>query len=171
MNPVSPVCPRFLGLHRGSSCQCFLSLVERRELCRYTSGSASVARLAPCPICLPSPPARYALGVGERYGGWSATQGHTIPPLRLRPHQRLARHHLLCPISRLAQLSRVRHHGEVCPLSRPVMLSISDVTGIFSIAEKPSLPPRSHVRIAIGSSFDVLSLLQGAIRIYPVPLS
>jgi hypothetical protein len=38
------------------------------------------------------------------------------------------------------------------------MLSISDATGIFSIAEKPSLPPRSHVRIAIGPSFDVLSL-------------
>src|SRR5438552_185689 len=62
----SPVCPRFLRPHRGFSCQCSPSLVERRELCRYTSGSAVVARLAPCPICLPSSPARYALGVGER---------------------------------------------------------------------------------------------------------
>ena len=84
------VCPRSLGLHRGSFCHCFLSPVERRGLCRCTSGSAGVARLAPCPICLPSPPARYALGVGERYGGWSASRWHTIPLPRLRPHQRLA---------------------------------------------------------------------------------
>src|SRR6516162_10211130 len=89
------VCPKFLGPHRGFSCHHFPSLVERRELCRYTSGSASVARLAPCPIGRPSLPARYALGVGERCGEWPANQWHTIPPLRLRPHQRFCRRHLL----------------------------------------------------------------------------
>src|SRR6266567_745856 len=60
--------PNFLVHTGGFSCYCFPSLVERRELCRYTSGSAGVAELAPCPICLPSLPARYALGVGERCG-------------------------------------------------------------------------------------------------------
>src|ERR1019366_1224754 len=53
----SPVCPRFLRPHQGFSCQYSPSLVERRELCRYTSGSAAVARLAPCPTCFPSSPA------------------------------------------------------------------------------------------------------------------
>src|ERR1700685_1265232 len=49
--PVSSflVCPKFLGLHQEFSCQRFPSPVERRELCRYTSESAGVARLAPCP--------------------------------------------------------------------------------------------------------------------------
>src|SRR5882672_12595013 len=90
--PVSsfPVCPKFLDPHQGFSCHRFPSLVERREPCRYTSESAGVARLAPCPICLPSLPARYALGVGERCGGWPASQWHTTPPLRVRPHQQLA---------------------------------------------------------------------------------
>jgi hypothetical protein len=69
--PVSSflVCPKFLGLHQEFSCQHFPSPVERLELCRYTSESAGVARLAPCPIGRPSLPARYALGVGERCGG------------------------------------------------------------------------------------------------------
>src|SRR6266481_8737864 len=68
--PVSSslVCPKFLGPHRGLPCRCFPSLVERQELCRCRSGSANVAGLAPCPICFPSLPARYALGVGERCG-------------------------------------------------------------------------------------------------------
>src|ERR1700747_198104 len=61
-------CPKSLGPHLGFSCHCFPSLVERRELCRCKSGSANVAGLAPCPICLPSLPARYALAVGERCG-------------------------------------------------------------------------------------------------------
>src|ERR1700722_2667819 len=40
--PVSSflVCPKFLGLHQEFSCQRFPSLVERRELCRYTSCKA-----------------------------------------------------------------------------------------------------------------------------------
>jgi hypothetical protein len=63
-----PVCPRFLRPRPGFSCPYSPSLVERRELCRYTSGSAVVARLAPCPTCFPSLPTRYALGVGERCG-------------------------------------------------------------------------------------------------------
>src|SRR6266568_4502349 len=90
--PVSsfPVCPKFLDPHQGFSCHRFPSLVERREPCRYTSGSAGVARLAPCPTCRPSSPARYALGVGERCAGWLAIPWRTIPPLRLRPHQQFS---------------------------------------------------------------------------------
>src|SRR5438876_9100758 len=73
----------------------FLAIVFRHSsngenFARYTSGSAGVAGLAPCPICLPSLPARYALGVGERCGGWPASRWRTIPPLRVRPHQQLA---------------------------------------------------------------------------------
>jgi hypothetical protein len=45
----------------------------------------------------------------------------------------------------------------------------TDATGIRSITERHSLSPSSHVRAAIGPSCDVLSL-EGAIRIYPVPL-
>src|SRR5712664_1146636 len=117
--PVSsfPVCPKFLDPHQGFSCHCFPSLVERREPCRYTSGSAGVARLAPCPICRPSLPARYALGVGECCGGWSASQRHTIPPLRLRPHQRLLPSSSACLMCRFASFSRVKHLREVGPLS------------------------------------------------------
>jgi hypothetical protein len=90
--PVSSslVCPKFLGPHRGLPCQCFPSLVERRELCRCRSGSANVAGLTPCPICVPSLPSRYALGVGERCGLWPASQWRAILPLRVRPHQQLA---------------------------------------------------------------------------------
>jgi hypothetical protein len=79
-----------LGLHRGFLCHHFPSFVERREPCRCTSGSTGVARLAPCPICFPLLPARYALGVGERCGEWLASRWRTIAPLRLKPHQRLA---------------------------------------------------------------------------------
>src|ERR1700730_12651234 len=88
--PVSSFleCPKFLGPHQEFSCHHFPSLVERQELYLYTSGSAGVSRLAPYPIGRPSLPARYALGVGERCGEWTASQWHTIPPLRLRPHQR-----------------------------------------------------------------------------------
>src|SRR3981081_1561648 len=88
--PVSsfPECPKVLGPHQEFSCHRFPSLVERRELCRYMSGSAGVVRLAPCPIGRPSLPARYALGVGERFGGWPASRWLTLPPLRLSPHQR-----------------------------------------------------------------------------------
>src|ERR1039458_2092933 len=84
------MCPKFLGPHLGFSCQCFPSLVVRQEFCRCTNGSADVAGLVPCPICVPSSPARYALRVGERCGGWLASRWHTIPPLRPRPHQQLA---------------------------------------------------------------------------------
>src|SRR5260370_8235276 len=63
----SLVCPKFLGPHRGFSCHCFPSLVERRELCRCRSGSANLAGLAPCPIYLPSFPPRHPLDVPELY--------------------------------------------------------------------------------------------------------
>ncbi len=51
------------------------------------SGLADVVEISLCSICQPSLPARYALGVGARFGEWPANRWHTIPPLRLRPHQ------------------------------------------------------------------------------------
>src|SRR5215467_13762630 len=51
--PSSAECPRFLRPLLGFSCQHFPSLVERRELCRYTSRSADVARLSPCSVDRP----------------------------------------------------------------------------------------------------------------------
>src|SRR5260370_33466388 len=124
VNPVFLVCPKFLGPHQGFSCHHFPSLVERRELCRYTSWSAGVARLAPSPIGRPSLPSRYALGVGERCGEWPANQWHTTPPLRLRPHQRFLPSSSACLMCRFASFSRVKHLRTVGPLSRPVMWSL-----------------------------------------------
>src|SRR5438046_5940324 len=82
-----PVFSKSFGPHLGFSCHCFPSLVERQGPCRCKSGSADVAGIFLCPICFPSLPARYGLGVGERCVGWSASQWHTIPPLRVTPHQ------------------------------------------------------------------------------------
>src|SRR3989440_8489438 len=50
----SLVCPKYLGPHRGFSCHCFPSLVERRDLCRYTNGTSGVVGIAPVTICVPS---------------------------------------------------------------------------------------------------------------------
>src|SRR5450755_2094862 len=125
--PVSSalVCPKFLGPHLGFSCHCFPSLVERREFCRCRSGSADVAGLALCSICLPSLPARYALGVGERCDGWPASRWRTIPPLRVRPHQQLALSSSALPHEPINQvLSCEAPCREVSSLSRPVMLSM-----------------------------------------------
>ena len=82
-----PVFSRLPGPHLEFSCQYFPSLVERREPCRCKSGLADVVEISLCSICQPSLPARYALGVGARFGEWPANRWHTIPPLRLRPHQ------------------------------------------------------------------------------------
>jgi hypothetical protein len=121
----SLVCPKSLGPHPGLPCHYFPSLVERRELCRCRSGSANVAGLAPCPICVPSLPARYGLGVGERCGEWLANEWRTIPPLRVRPHQQLALSSSALPHEPINQvLSCEAPKREVSPLSRPVMLSM-----------------------------------------------
>ena len=117
--------PNFLVHTRG-----FLAIVFRHSsngenLAADTSESAGVARLAPCPICRPSSPARYALGVGERCGGWLASlmAYHSAASLETAPTA-LRRRHLLRLICRFASFSRVKHLREVCPLSRPVMLSM-----------------------------------------------
>src|SRR6266478_7006528 len=172
--PVSsfPVCPKFLDPHQGFSCHRFPSLVERREPCRYTSESAGVARLAPCPICLPSLPARYALGVGERCGGWPASQWHTTPPLRLRDRTNGFRHrHLLCLMCRFASFFRVKHLREVGPLSRPVMWSMRLTQPVSaplqsSLRFLPDCYPHRHWSI-LRCTFPCY---RGAVWIYPVPL-
>src|ERR1700739_3924038 len=142
--PVSSFrgCPKFLGPHQGFPYPYFPSLVERRELCRYTSESAGVARLAPCPIGRPSLPARYALGVGERCGGWPASQWHTIPALRLRPHQWLAPSSFALPHMPIRLvLSREAPQGSGPAFASGDMVDASDATGICSITEQPSLSP------------------------------
>src|SRR5467141_3781026 len=164
--PVSSflVCPKFLGRHQEFSYHRFPSLVEQRELCRYTSESAGVARLAPCPIGRPSLPARYALGVGERCGGWPASQWHTTPPLRLRPHQRfLPSSSALSPVPICLVLSREAPQGSGPAFASGDVVDATDATVICSITEQPSLSPRPAVRTAIGPSCDVLSpLLRGS---------
>src|SRR6266567_2089356 len=136
------VCPKFLGRHQEFSCHRFPSLVERQEPCRYTSGSADVARLAPCPIGRPSLPARYALGVGERFGGWSASQWRTIPPLRLRPHQWLAPSSSALPhVPICLVLSREAPQGSGPAFASGDVVDATDATGICSITKQPSLSP------------------------------
>jgi hypothetical protein len=138
----SPECPKFPGLRRGFSCQCFLSLVERQELCRYTSGSAVVARLGPCPICRPSSPARYALGVGERCAGWLAIPWRTIPTLRLRPHQQLSPSSSALPHGPIGPvLSREAPQGSLPAFASGDVVDGTDATDICSITEQPSLHP------------------------------
>jgi hypothetical protein len=44
---------------------------------RGFDGSTDSARLAPCSICFPTLPARYALGVGERCDQWRTSQWST----------------------------------------------------------------------------------------------
>src|SRR5215469_6738548 len=108
----------------------------------FETGSADVAKFAPCPICLPSSPARYALGVGERCAGWLASQWHTILPLRLRPHQQLA-----LPSFALSRkpigpvLSREAPQGSLPAFASSNVVSKPDATGIRSITEQHSLPP------------------------------
>jgi len=166
----SRACPRFLGPHRGFSCQRFLSLVERQEPCRCRSGSARVARLAPCPTCLASLPARYALGVGEHGGGWFANRWHTTPPLCLKPHQQLA---LLS--------SALSHRPNSQVLSREVPQGSLPAFASGDVAVRRRNRYLLHCRVAFASSLiccphrhspscDVPSLSPGAIRIYPVPL-
>ena len=125
----------------------------------------------PAPICLPSLPARYALGVGERCGEWLANQWHTIPPLRLRPHQRFLPSSSACLMCRFASFSRVKHLREVGPLSRPVMWSMQLTQPVSaplqsSLRFLPDCCPHRHWSI-LRCTFP---LLRGAVWIYPVPL-
>jgi hypothetical protein len=83
--------------------------------------STDVPGLVPCPICVPSSPARYALGVGERCGGWLASRWHTIPPLCRDRTNSFHCRHLPCLVSRLIKFSRVKHQREVSLLSHSVM--------------------------------------------------
>src|SRR5246500_6060462 len=138
----SRVCPRFHGPHRGFSCLCFLSLDARLELFRCTSGSAGVARLAPCPICLPSSPSRYALGVGERCGGRPASQWHTILPPRLRPHQQLAPSSSALPHKPICQVLLCEApQGSLLAFAPGDVVGRADATSICPITEQHSLSP------------------------------
>src|SRR5215472_9292766 len=145
--PVSsfPVCPKFFDPHQGFSCHRFPSLVERREPCRYTSVSAGVARLAPCPIGRSSLPARYALGVGERCGGWPASQWRTIPSLRLRPHQWLSPSSSALPhVPICLVLSREALQGSGLAFASGDVVDATDATdatGICPITRQLSLSP------------------------------
>ena len=123
-------------------------------------GISRRCKVCTLPICWPSSPARYALGVGERGGGWLACQWHTILPLRLRPHQQLALsssalpHRPICPV-----LSCEAPEGSQLAFAPGDVVDGTDATGIHSITERHSLPPSSHIRTAIGPSCDVLSLV------------
>src|SRR5215510_9244033 len=58
----APASPRGPHPPQGSVCLGFPSPVSPLEAWRKTSGSADVEGLAPCPICRPVSPSRYALG-------------------------------------------------------------------------------------------------------------
>ena len=82
--------PNFL-VHTGG----FLAIVFRhssngKNFAAIRVGQQALQGSHLAPSALPSLPARYALGVGERCGGWPANRWRTIPPLRVRPHQQLA---------------------------------------------------------------------------------
>jgi len=149
--------PNFL-VDSGFFCQCFPSLVERLKLCRCTNGSADVVRLAPCPICVPSLPARYALGVGARCGGWFASQWRTTPPPRVRPHQPLALSSSALshePISQVLSREAPERSQHACAFSDVV--GVANATDVPSITERHSLPLSSHTRIAVGRPYGFTS--------------
>src|SRR5215831_7974908 len=105
------------------------------------NGSADVAKLAPCPICLPSSPARYALGVGERCAGWSASQWHAIPGLGLRLHQQLALSSSAMSHKPIGlALSREAPQGSLLAFASGNVVG-DNATSIPSITEGPSLSP------------------------------
>jgi len=110
------------------------------------------------PHLLPSLPARYALGVGERSGGWPASRWRTIPPLRVRPHQQLALSSSALPHEPISQvLSCEDHKGKSAAFASGDVVNVADATDIHSITEWHSLSPSSVIRIAIGASCDALS--------------
>ena len=137
---------------------------------RFRCESAGVARLAPCPICRPSSPARYALGVGERCGRWLASQWHTILPLRLRPHQQLALSSSALSHEPIYQAFSCEGPERRQPaFASGDVIQIADATGVRSIAERHSLFLSSDSRIAV-VSLAASYPLGGAIRTCPVPL-
>ena len=145
-----PVFSRLPGPHLEFSCHYFPSLVERQEPCRCKSGSADVAGILLCPICFPSLPARYGLGVGERCVGWSASQWHTIPPLRRRPHQQFwLSSSALSPKPINQVLSCAAPRGSLPAFAFGDVVDKTDATDICSITEQPSLPLRSPARTAV----------------------
>src|ERR1039457_539917 len=167
----SQVCSRFLGPLRGFSYHRFPSLAVRQEPCRCTSGSASVAKPAPCPTCLPSSPARYALGVGERCAGWGASRLRTIPSLHLRPHQQLALSSSALPHKPICSaFSREVPQGSLLAFALGDVVSTANATDICSITEQHLLPPRCPIRIAMVRLATDCPLNRGAIRTYSVPL-
>ena len=137
---------------------------------RGFEGSADVARRVPSPIYLPSSPARYALGVGERCGWWLANQWHNILPPRLRPHQQLALsssalpYMPICPV-----LSWEAPEGSQLAFAPGDVVGGIDATGIRSITERHSLPP-SLMSAPPSAHLAMCFPWWGAIRIYPVPL-
>ena len=130
-----------------------------------------VARLAPCPMCRPSSPARYALGVGARCGGWFASRWRTTPPPRVRPHQQLAPSSSALshePISQVLSREAPEKSQHAC--------AFGDVVSVYQRNRYPL-----HYRAAFASSLisyphrrrSALRLhfpLRGAIRAYPVSL-
>lgn len=121
------------SFHRSpaSSYRDFPSLVSRQASCRYVSGSAGAARLAPYPICLPSLPWRYALGVVAPLTRCASNRTLATSRLGVKVHQR--------PTASLARRRRgpssaflryddcssslaTKDHVEVCSLSRQATL-------------------------------------------------
>src|SRR5260370_2389995 len=107
-----------------------------------------VGGLGPCAMCLPSSPARLALGVRERCGGWLATQWHTIPSIRQKPHQQLSLSSSALPREPIDQvLSREAPERSQPAFAFGDVVPVGNATDIRSVTEWPSLPLPSHTRI------------------------
>jgi hypothetical protein len=108
-------CPR-----PASICLGFPSLAEQPKLYRSASGYASVAKLAPCEVCLPAMPSRYATASSSSVDG-----SRTSSCPATRKSSRSARAPQGAPPrsspSRYRSYSREVGPAEVCPLSRGMM--------------------------------------------------
>src|SRR5260370_13429960 len=113
-----------------------------------------VGGLGPCAMCLPSSPARYALGVGERCGGWLASQWHTIPSLRPKPHQQLSLSSSALPREPIDKvLSREAPERSQPAFAFVDVVPVVNSTDIRTVTESPSLPLPSHKRITLPRTY------------------
>ncbi|MGF6813059.1 hypothetical protein OKW30_008276 [Paraburkholderia sp. Clong3] len=147
------------------SCRDFPSPASRPASCRYASGSADVARIAPCPTGLPGPPWRYATEVVSPLPRWMPSLPGPTSGQRARAHQRPT---LPCrapssafPRITIDQVSlAMNDRAEVCPLSRRAMfqpVSRPLQPGIRFLRIPLPAPPtaRLAVRLPIGQRYGL----------------
>ena len=137
----SGVCPRVRCRRQEFFCRRSQLLGARQEVCRLPSGLADVAGPLPCSICLPAPPSRYGLGVGEPAFDGLPIEG--FPRRALVQGCTSLRRHLLTLLGRLAKFSRDGRPGGSQPAFAPsVATRIQAITAWLSLAPPSSYPHR-----------------------------